>query len=536
MLVFVLIIAAVILGILYYRHKEEVKIQKRMTYEMNIYDIDRYFNEEMNKAEKEYPKLVRDLKKQFIGYEDYINRWIDKILAIQYTTTINMFFSGVYGINRSLHQIEILKGIREIDNRIQYTLKYQYQFLFDNVNYKNSIFYNNQSIDNTIKQIKLRAEYYEKLYVDILDMISEAGRLKNTQVLTAVDKITFANTTDEYIYEMLNALVYFSIKDDYNSEQYENLFNIVKMYYYVDESEILNLRPNDNYLVEIPLNMVISQVLNYNRGGLISKTEPLLKKYLIHSDVNTDICDILINLFQYLKAKKQEEIVLECMFERNIPRTAQHEARLAFLKKGINNAPDLINIESSEQNKMLYDYRSVKWDSKQIKDYFEMLTMDGEKLYVPLVFDEWKQSVPAQGFVWSDETAFEVINAAIQNEFDSHFSCYTVLSGPVNDSRAEDTNTIIITSSNYPEILISVIGEQFAKSNVDLAIYGIFCPDRVQGVSDKDVSDYNSILCNQFISIKEGQNPKISAMIATVKSVITRELEVWFNGTDTIDF
>lgn len=50
MLVFVLIIAAVILGILYYRHKEEVKIQKRMTYEMNIYDIDRYFNEEMNKA------------------------------------------------------------------------------------------------------------------------------------------------------------------------------------------------------------------------------------------------------------------------------------------------------------------------------------------------------------------------------------------------------------------------------------------------------------------------------------------------------
>ena len=266
MLVFVLIIAAVILGILYYRHKEEVKIQKRMTYEMNIYDIDRYFNEEMNKAEKEYPKLVRDLKKQFIGYEDYINRWIDKILAIQYTTTINMFFSGVYGINRSLHQIEILKGIREIDNRIQYTLKYQYQFLFDNVNYKNSIFYNNQSIDNTIKQIKLRAEYYEKLYVDILDMISEAGRLKNTQVLTAVDKITFANTTDEYIYEMLNALVYFSIKDDYNSEQYENLFNIVKMYYYVDESEILNLRPNDNYLVEIPLNMVISQVLNYNRS------------------------------------------------------------------------------------------------------------------------------------------------------------------------------------------------------------------------------------------------------------------------------
>lgn len=521
---------------LYFRHKKKMDMQRRIAYENKIRSIDSYFNAEMNKAEKNYPNLVNFLKQKYVGYSDYINTWINKILVIQYTTAINIFFNGIYGINRCLHQIEILKGITEIDKRIQYTLKYRPQFYFENVNYKNSVFYNNQSIDNAIKQVRLRAEYYEKLYVDILGMINEAGRLKGSQALNAVDIITFANTSSEYIYEMLNALIYFVVKDNYNSEQYENLLNIVKMYYYVDGSEVLNLRANDDYLVEIPLNIIISQVLNYNRGRLINKTEPLLKMYLTHSQINTDICDILINLFQYLKAKKQEEMVLEYMFERNLPRTAQHEARLAFLKKGINNAPDVINIESSEQNKMLYDYRSVKWDSKQVKDYFEMLTMNSEKLCVPLVFDEWKQSVPAQGFVWSDDTAFEVINAAIQNEFDNRFSCYMVMSGTVNDLRAEDTNTIIITSNYYPEILISVIGEQFAKSNVDLAIYGIFCPDRVQGVSDKDVSNYNSILCNQFISIKEGQNPKISAMIATVKSVITRELEIWFNGSDTIDF
>lgn len=535
-LVALAIVLFIVCLILYFRHRKKVDIQRKITFQNNIMNIDNYFNEEINKANKDYPKLVNFLTQRYVGYSDYINVWINKILAMQYATAINMFFNGIYGINRCLLQIEILKGITEIDNRIQHTLKYRPQFYFENVNYKNSVFYYNQLIDNAIKQIKLRAEYYEKLYIDILTMINEAKRIKDTQALTAVDIITFANTSNEYIYEMLNALVYFAIKDNYNSEKYENLFNIVKMYYYVDVSEILNLKPNDDYLVEIPINMIISQVLNYNRGGLISKTEPLLKKYLAHSNLNTDICDILINLFQYLKAKKQEEIVLEYMFERNLPRTAQHEARLAFLKKGINNAPDVINIESSEQNKMLYDYRSVKWDSKQVKDYFEMLTMNGEKLYVPLVFDEWKQSVPAQGFVWSDETAFEVINAAICNEFDNHFSCYTVLSRTVNDLRSEGISTIIITSNNHPEILISVIGEQFAKSNVDLAIYGIFCPDKVQGVSDKDVSNYNSILCNQFISIKEGENPKISAMIATVKSVITRELEVWFNGTDTIDF
>ena len=525
--------------------KKQQKIQQKISEQQYIRNCLINATNKTNDT-KNYSSLIDSMNATYPQHKSFILQCVYEIKDIEYKNAIQIFlqciqknswFSFVFANIEALSDIEIFSK----DTRISLSVETKFDY---SRNSHVSIFAENKSVAEIIQDIKGRKNYYEKVYNYMSSLIKhEIGEMldKKMNYSFIFNRIVLADGHEPYIDDMLNALVYFAIADDFDVDKYTQMLRICEIYYLRDSRDINNNSKDFNVLS--PVDLMIAKILNYSRGGIIDNINKQLEEWLLHGYLSwhgfkksIEICDTLSKVLHYLKARKQEEMVLEAMFKLNLPRTAQHESRLAFLKKGIDDVPNIIN-EKFNGQELLYDYRSIKWDSKQIKSYFENLTINQELLTTPLLIDEWKHNITVDDFVWDIDKTFDIIKETLNEEFNSRLVCDKINTSAITDTGTEAVPSIVISTnqeSMYPWLSIIVIGDQLARSNVDLAIYSIFRPDKIQ-LNIKNIAESNSILCNKMLVLKEGQNPRITRLIESVKAIITKELEFLFNTPDTLE-
>lgn len=288
-------------------------------------------------------------------------------------------------------------------------------------------------------------------------------------------------------------------------------------------------------------NELVADIYIYKKGNYIENINSKLNDFFelidilvidYYSEIGMSyyacIFEMLREIFEHLKAYDQEKLILEGMYKCNIPRTSQQEQRLAFLKKGRNNVPEILTVEKQEDI-LLFDYRTIKWNIENFNDYIENFTMESKKILTPMVIAEWNKSIQGYKIKWDIDEIKTALTCCMEENFDNQYTLSVKEAGPITEAGCEAETSILITENGnikYPYIAYLVTGERMTAKQINLSIYALIMPELCSEDSSS-IMEFNQKVLEKCKVVVERQNPKLNNTIELMKTIMIEELEKW---------
>lgn len=478
--------------------------------------------------------------------------YIERVKNLYFKSYAYFVYMGNYEINHLSFGLKDLLAIPETQNEAQILLTHADYFNAISDRLK-SIFTDCLSISDMLKKIEIQFEtkYPEltppeivaaelALYQDVFD---EAQiEMNNYNYFKVLRLVLWCDKDINSLKKLSELLIYDSLvtsKTDVHLKNSNTLKNIYQRYF----TKLIpyDYRKEEGEYYYPSIDLIAAQAIVYSRGNIVDYINKSLDIFLdmIGKDgLEVSQYEALRKIFEYLKAYKQEEKVLETMFENNVARSPEQEARLAFLKQRVPIMLDVINKRASE-GEVLYDYRSVKWNTQEVRSYFDVLTMNSEVLTMPMVVKEWGQNIFINNMKWDTKEVGSAIERGLINNFGDQFQVQYIKGGASTIIETITDPAIYISETktmknNYPWLAFIVKNEQIILNQVNIAIYVLFMPENVE-LKGSSCSQKNTELCNMFLVLKEEQNPKINNFLTTMSKVLDQEIKNWFEK-NTGDF
>lgn len=288
---------------------------------------------------------------------------------------------------------------------------------------------------------------------------------------------------------------------------------------------------------------IITKTIIYSKAGIVDNVKDELIKLLdilagteegkfnYEAALETSQFELLRKVFEYYKAYNLEIIVLESMYEYNIPRTEKQEKRLAFLKKG-NRNKDLLEIKENNNSYVLvYDYRSLQWNESEIRDCFENYTLNSKKFNIPMVFNSFEKNIFTNKIIWNNDKIYLEIKRSINENLGSEYNVELIDTRTIIDDSNNVLPAILVRSSdisNYPWLGFLIIGEQMLLKHVSISIYSLYIPV-ITPHNEIDDNKYNE---KEFLIAKAKQNPRLNNFINMITNLLIESIENWINNSN----
>lgn len=363
----------------------------------------------------------------------------------------------------------------------------------------------------------------------------------------SVNKLLFTEFTDEDLDNAKRWLLFAALIEGTRKETSDLYNQVLKLNKLAFGDEV---RDEKKRSVEVKsIDMIIAEAIRLSYVNSIDKINDTLDDFLNVGCkcfmIGQEQYNILLNIFTFLQAYKQEEMVLEAMVSNCIERTAEQEERLHFLKNKRSNyngngtsSFKPVELQEVPDDKTVYEYRSVSWKEADINSYFDSLSMQNQTVSIPFVVNEWSKNINASGIKWDIVSVAKQLKKVLQENFDDRFRVGVIESGPTGnyteyDKTALITDTII---SGYPWIVFNVIGEQMMKNQVTLSIYAMYMPEFDMDLMDiSSIIEKNDRMCKKILMLNQKQNPKVNNYMMNVTDLIIKELEKWINTQSESD-
>lgn len=455
----------------------------------------------------------------------HLNNRLNQIVNDTYNFAVNSFIREEINLFTAMKIVSNLCTIPQAYKAVNYSINKM--DLFNCQHFETSVLQTNNIID-TIKQIKLEVTL-EKTFQEFHQIRTLINQIQNGESFSPENTfniISFADKEIDFIKSVKKCLLYYALKEPYDAPSFEI---ISKGYlHYFTRMTIMNgkktLIPSTDY--------IIAQSYIFSKGQVVDNINPLLKVWFTYYNTNEtlDQYSLLSSFFMFLRARKQEEMVLEALFTNNLSRSPEQEARLVFLKQKTADVPTIIN-PSIDTSIFAYDYRSLNWNANEIRGYFNALTMNQEICTIPMITNEWQKTIMKNMCHWNVEEAFKILSSKIIEEFTSRMECSIVNAGPITDAGIDAALSILIQlPDNYYWVSLLIDGAQIAKSSVNINIFTVYNPQKLSS-KEANITETNTNLCNKLLVLKEGQNPKLKNILDSLQNVILKTLEDWLNDS-----
>lgn len=482
-----------------------------------------------------------------VRYSDYMTNYIKKALADAYRILATDFMSDTsVGIYYMMKSIEPLSYFEEIRDKVIHSNKHV--DYFSGKKYIRSVLTDYSDIAEGLSSLynygvsDENIDFVFKLLPEVQELISEE------RYHEAYERITGANF-DKNAFEdakkiLIKSAMYIreGTDDPVLQTQFKHLRKTICMllrFVILGKDEDGTAQ---RYATVIP-DVIIADAIVYKRSGSIERINEDLTRFLDigKNNLEKEQYDILRKVFAFLQTYEQESIVLEYMVKQNIPRTEEQERRLGFLR---NNLSKLSHSEDSlEQEvpyeeydgKLVYDYRSVTWNDKQVETYFNMLSAENKLAHNILVVAEWFKNLNIKSDItWDVEQAKEQISGCLTDNLGNCISCELIEASSLSGEFLEFDQVIYIhekddSTSKYPWLSFIVSSEQITRKQISVSIYALYIPEK-DNMSIDDLIKRNQMTAAKFLSIKNKQNPKVNNYIYTVQSLLVDELENYINA------
>lgn len=300
-----------------------------------------------------------------------------------------------------------------------------------------------------------------------------------------------------------------------------------------------------------PIDVVVAQAIRLNRTNMIDGINDDLTDFIdeliSHYELNkgfaaSEQMGILAEVFAYLKAYKQESIVLEAMVANGVPRTEQQEARLSFLRNGGGSraesfAPKTIEFADDNDDTLAFDYRSMSWSENDLKSYFDMLSGTKKLPNAPLVVAEWVKNIDANGIEWHPENVINQVANAISSNLGDELIVKLINAGIILEGDTDYIPAIVLNDNGkgkYPWLGFVLMGDQVTKKQIALSIYALYYPENDFSGEDS-IYERNNKSLTRMLTLTKKQNPRINNYISTIESLLVDTLENWFNKDSNDD-
>lgn len=302
-------------------------------------------------------------------------------------------------------------------------------------------------------------------------------------------------------------------------------------------SKVKTVEGTEKVVLYPSVDMVIAEELRHIHSGTADQYDETLKDWLDNcgTRVDRDQLDVLQNVFFHLGAFGQERIILEYMVKNNMPRTADQEQRLKFLKgtgavgggAGSSVEFSALNVQAKE-DEFLYDHRFFHWKANEIQQYFNTMSLNRRKQEFPMVMDEWQKDVSIPGIRWDGERVQALISGELDRNFGDTYDVSILQAGAAVEDWVDVLPTIYVhakdSSVRNGELSFLVSGEQITNSTIHLTTMTLLAPTDSSGRTME-----NEALCKKVIAVKEKHNPRVDTFISTMKNILVAQLESWIN-------
>lgn len=355
----------------------------------------------------------------------------------------------------------------------------------------------------------------------------------------AVNRVLFTEFSEDDLDNAKRWLLFASMNEGTEKEASEFYDCMVRINKIAFGDYVLD---DNNRKVEIKsVDMIIAEALRLHFVNAIDKINDSLNDFLNVGckcfNIGQEQYNILLNVFSFLNAYKQEEMVLEAMVSNYIERTAEQEERLNFLrtqKGGFSHSGNSnykpVEVHETPDDKFVYEYRSITWKEPDVTNYFDSLSIQNQSVALPFVINEWSKNINADGIKWEIEKVTERLSQVLLHNFDDRFKINIVESGPTGNFTEYDETALIVDtkSSGYPWITFNVVGEQMMKNQVTLSVYAMYTPALDASLGESKI-ERNKNMCSKLLMLIQKQNPKINNYMTNVTDLIIKELEKWIN-------
>ena len=299
---------------------------------------------------------------------------------------------------------------------------------------------------------------------------------------------------------------------------------------------------NDSPIPSVTVDMIIADAIHYSNSNSIDLIDEELSIFLDYLcplyELEASQYGVLQEVFAWLKAYKQETMILTSMVKNNIPINIEQEERLNFLNtKGISaSSANYINGITDNRQKegevLHYDYRFMNMSDSEIAMVFNSLSLESKTIEGAIVVEEWRKQVELRDVKWDCEQISKSIGEKLKNNFGDKYTVAVVNAGVLADGWTDTNKAILVSESNeqgIPWLAYIISGEQLVLSQTDISIYTVYQPenDRLNPV----VYERNQEINNRIIMLKKKQNPKINSINAIVNDIIVKDLEEWANSS-----
>lgn len=525
----------VILAEQQYEHEITEKIRKAIESEINKSMPDRDFSA-FNLLDEE----TRNSKwaKNFV-YKTKENYYKELTLDL---------WDGKTSVAWCLESLKTLLDLKEISEEISHMLRH-YDYMVNRRNDINSIL--SLEVEKELSEIdKNEIEVIEE---DVWQTWKKALEAKERgDMQEALNLLLMSDVSEEELDKLKRNLLKGAMiegKAKETTEFYQNMLRMNKCVFNVKAAE------NGKVVTLKTVDMIIAEAIRYYYVNSMDDVDDDLKEFLEWTAptfrIDASQYTILQKVFAYFKAYSQEKMVLAAMVKNFVARTSEQEERLVFLQsKGmmesgnirklneidIGRATECDNIVL-EHGRVLYEYRCMTWKNKEIKDFFDTMSMESKTIHIPIVVSEWMKNVTVKGIEWSAMKVKERIEKRLTENFGDRYRIGVVESS-IAGVRLDYTETIFIMDSTielYPWLAFNVCGEQTMPNQLLLSVYGMYLPDLDIVDDDASVYDRNSEMVKMVEMLKEKQNPKISNYIQIMTDLLVEELEHWVNDVKSTD-
>ena len=530
-------------------HIELQEDSSQASYNRDILEKRRIQNNIISRVDSVIKPIIKSGKMGERNFEAINTLTAEYINSDYYKEVINMLRNEYYktlatkSFSVGMSHLKIYQVLKEIsiftrENIATFESLRHYDYMVIDNNIFNSVL----SID-TIEDLRkiMNKEPLKELSEDFLMTYHESKRLCDLGFYEkSINRLLFTKFTDDDLDNAKRWLLYASM-DEGAGKEASDFYNVMlKFNKTVFGDSVLD---ENNRTVEIKsVDMIIAESIRLSSVNSIDKINEPLDDFLNigckYFNVDKEQYNILINIFTYLNAYKQEEMVLEAMVSNCIERTPEQEERLRFLKNKKNN---FVNNEKFSytptvedavtDNGFVYEYRSITWKENDIVNYFDALSMQNQTVLFPFVINEWTKNITVNGIKWSIENVANRINEVLIENFGEKFKVNIVESGPTGEYVDFDKTALIVNKldTGYPWITFNVIGEQMMKNQITLSVYAMYTPAFDDNLGKSNI-ERNMGMCNKLLMLNQKQNPKINNYMTNLTDLIIKELEKWINN------
>lgn len=483
---------------------------------------------------------------------EYVKNYIFKLTEVAYQSAVEAYFKQDFSIDMMLAIMNPMTYFDEVREMIQTSLKNRAYF-FEEGREISSVLAGKADIQDELNKIMDSALGTEEEIYDFLDFYDKAKDLyERKEYKKAFNVIVHS----EYDYEMFDDAKRLLLKtamfllNHSNDKDAGDLFEDTRMQveHLFRANRLFEKEDGTIEMIDVPIaDMIIADALVYNRAGLIDNVNKKLEEFIDMGRNNIDRSqyEVLRRVFAFLKAYKQESMVLESMVKYNIPRTELQEQRLVFLRENMNslnsgsngNMPKEITYEK-ENGKLVYDYRCISWNENQIINYFNFLSSEERESGDILVVNEWANNLQIRtGLDWNFSDLVNAVRNGLLMNFGDKYNVRMIESAPLNEDWIEYENSILIEEKSawkYPWMSFVVNAEQLTAFQISFSIYTLYDVKK-DLLNEENLIKRNSKLATKVIAMKSKQNPKINNYISTMQTVLISELEKYLNQNVTVE-